>query len=70
MQTDKQLKLETGDILTLKKPHACGSYTWEITRLGVDIGLKCTSCNHPILMDRIELYKKIKKKESKLDAKN
>ena len=70
METQNKQKLEIGDIVTLKKPHACGSYTWEITRLGADIGLKCTNCNHPILMDRIELYKKIKKKESKLDAKD
>ena len=66
----KDLKLEIGDILTLKKPHACGSNTWEITRLGADIGLKCTNCNHSVLIDRIELYKKIKKKESKTDAKD
>lgn len=63
-------KLEIGDVVVMKKPHACGNPSWEITRLGVDIGLKCVGCNHQIMMDRIELYKKMKKKESKLDAKN
>ena len=63
-------KLEIGDIITMKKPHACGESKWEVTRLGVDIGLKCLNCNHIIMIDRIELYKKIKKKESKNDAKN
>ena len=63
-------KLELGDIIIMKKTHACGGDAWEITRLGVDIGLKCTKCNHTIIMDRIELYKKMKKKESKTDAKN
>ena len=63
-------KLELGDIIVMKKPHACGNPSWEITRLGVDIGLKCVGCGHQILMDRLELYKKMKKKESKTDAKN
>lgn len=70
MEPNKQLKLELGDIIIMKKPHACGNSSWEITRLGVDIGLKCTKCGHTILMDRIELYKKMKKKESIIDAKN
>ena len=69
METTNQLKLEIGDIITMKKTHACGGNTWEITRLGVDIGLKCIKCNHVILMDRLELYKKMKKKESKTDEK-
>lgn len=59
-----QNKLELGDIITMKKSHACGEYKWEVIRLGVDIGLKCTKCGHSIIMDRIELYKKMKKKES------
>ena len=67
---NSQIKLEIGDIITMKKPHACGNFSWEITRLGVDIGLKCTKCNHTILMDRLQLYKKIKKKESNKDAEN
>ena len=62
-------KISIGDILTLKKTHACGGQSWEVTRLGVDIGLKCTTCGHTILMDRLELYKKMKKKESKLNEK-
>ena len=65
-----QIKLEIGDIIIMKKPHACGEPSWEVNRLGVDIGLRCTKCNHPIIMDRIELYKKMKKKESRIDAKN
>jgi len=55
-------KLELNDIVIMKKNHACGEAKWEVVRLGVDIGLKCTGCGHEILMDRIELYKKMKKK--------
>lgn len=61
-------KILIGDILTMKKPHACGSNNWEVIRLGVDLKLKCMGCGHEIMMDRVELLKKIKKKESKNNA--
>lgn len=57
-------KIDLNDIITMKKPHACGESKWIITRLGVDIKLKCTKCGHEILMDRLELYKKMKTKVS------
>jgi hypothetical protein len=37
------LKLGMGDIIRLKKKHPCGGFHWEITRTGIDIGLKCLS---------------------------
>lgn len=58
-------ELKLNDIVMMKKPHACGSNTWVITRLGVDLKLKCTSCNHEIMMDRHEFLKKMKKKVDK-----
>lgn len=57
--------IELGDIVEMKKPHACGSTTWTITRLGVDLKLKCTKCDHEIMMDRLEFNKKMKKKVDK-----
>lgn len=54
--------ISLGDIVEMKKQHACGSKNWTITRLGVDLKLKCLGCNHEILMDRIEFMKKMKKK--------
>ena len=59
-----QNKLDLNDIIQMKKPHACGEDKWQVTRLGADIKLKCTKCNHEIMMDRLELYKKMKKKVS------
>ena len=61
----KNESLVLGDIIEMKKAHACGNKTWEVTRLGVDIKLKCTGCGHEIMMDRVELYKKMKKKVNK-----
>ena len=37
----KEYQYEVGDIVTLKKPHPCGSKEWEILRVGADFRLKC-----------------------------
>ncbi len=50
-----------GDIVEMKKPHACQTNKWEITRVGVDIKIKCLNCNREIMMDRLEFDKKLKK---------
>ena len=47
----------------MKKPHPCGTNIWEITRVGVDIKIKCIKCGRSIMMDRIEFEKKLKKVE-------
>lgn len=43
---------EVGDIVTLKKPHPCGSRQWEILRVGMDFRLKCCGCSHQIMVPR------------------
>lgn len=50
-----------GDIVEMKKPHACKGNEWIITRCGADIKIKCLKCNHEIMMDRLEFIKKLKK---------
>lgn len=54
-------EIKLGTIVEMKKSHACGSKTWSITRLGVDLKLKCTGCEHEIMMDRLKFNKKMKK---------
>lgn len=49
------------DIVVMKKPHACQTNEWKITRMGVDIKIKCIKCNREIMMDRLEFEKKLKK---------
>jgi hypothetical protein len=49
-----------GDIVEMRKPHACGTNEWQITRVGVDIKIKCVHCNREIMMDRLEFDKKMK----------
>ena len=48
------------DKVIMKKAHACGENKWLITRVGVDIKLKCLNCNQEIMMDRQEFKKKLK----------
>ncbi|MCH4009332.1 DUF951 domain-containing protein [Companilactobacillus sp.] len=50
-----------GDIVTMKKPHACGENRWEVIRLGADIKIKCMGCGHIVMIPRAEFKKKFKK---------
>jgi hypothetical protein len=54
------MELKLGDILKLKKIHPCGSYEWEVVRLGADIGIKCCKCGRYILLPRSILQRRIK----------
>ena len=49
------------DQVVMRKQHACGTNNWTITRIGVDIKLKCNHCGREIMMDRLEFQKKLKK---------
>lgn len=54
------LDLHIGDVVRMKKPHPCGNYLWDVTRLGADIGLLCQGCRRYILMPRAQLSRRIK----------
>lgn len=54
------IDFQVGDIVRLRKPHPCGGYEWEVVRLGADIGLKCQTCQHRVLIARRELEKRLK----------
>ncbi len=50
-----------GDIVQMKKPHPCGSNEMEIIRMGMDIRIKCTGCQHSVLIPRAKFEKNMKK---------
>ena len=54
-------KYKLNDQVIMKKPHACGENLWNITRMGVDIKLKCVACGREIMLDRLVFEKKLKK---------
>jgi hypothetical protein len=57
------LDLLVGDVLTLKKPHACGGATWTVVRLGMDIGITCQQCARRVLLPRSQLERRILRRE-------
>ncbi len=54
------IDFQIGDIVRLRKPHPCGGYDWEVVRLGADIGLKCQTCQHRVMLTRRDLEKRLK----------
>jgi len=46
------IDIKPGDIVRLRKAHPCGSYEWEVVRVGADIGLKCLKCQRRVLLSR------------------
>ena len=56
----KEYTYEVGDVVTMKKPHPCGSKEWEILRVGADFRLKCMGCGHQIMIARKLIEKNTK----------
>lgn len=56
----KIVPVDLGDIVELKKPHACGSNEWEVSKLGMDIGLTCVSCKKQVRLIRHEFDRRFK----------
>ena len=59
---------ELGSLVEMKKPHACiikatgkKANEWEILRLGADIKIRCTNCQHLVMMGRYDFNRKLKK---------
>ena len=54
------MDLRVDDVVRLRKPHPCGSYDWRIYRLGADIGIRCLTCDHRVLIPRSTLERRIR----------
>lgn len=54
------MDIQVGDIVKLKKQHPCGSYEWEVLRIGADFRIKCRGCAHQIMIPRKTLEKSTK----------
>jgi hypothetical protein len=54
------VRYEVGDIVRMKKSHPCGSALWEITRTGIDFGLKCQGCGRYVMVPRVKFEKAVK----------
>ena len=52
--------VKLGDVVRLKKPHPCGANEWEITRLGMEIGLDCRGCGRKVRLLRAEFDRRFR----------
>ena len=57
------MDIRLGDVLTMKKPHPCGSREWEVLRVGADFRLRCRGCGHEVMGPRARFEKNIRKVE-------
>lgn len=53
--------VRVGDRAVLRKPHPCGSFEWEVMRIGADIGLKCLGCGHRVMLTRRAFNRSVKR---------
>lgn len=56
----KDIVFHIGDVVKMKKAHPCGSSEWEITRIGMDFGMKCCGCGHYVMLARPKFMKAVK----------
>ncbi|MEA5049398.1 MAG: DUF951 domain-containing protein [Eubacteriales bacterium] len=50
-----------GDVVLMKKPHACGTNEWTVIRVGADIKIKCNQCGRIVMLDRADFVRMGKK---------
>jgi hypothetical protein len=53
-------EIHMGDIVKMRKPHPCGSFEWEVVRLGADIGIRCRQCGRRVLLPRSQFQRQVK----------
>jgi hypothetical protein len=52
--------IRMGDIVRMRKVHPCGSFQWEVVRLGADIGIRCQGCGRRVLIPRSQYLRQVK----------
>ncbi len=57
------MDIRVGDVLMMKKAHPCGSFSWEVLRIGADFKLRCKGCGREVMGPRSGFEKNIKKIE-------
>lgn len=54
------VKFNVGDIVKMRKAHPCGSDLWQVTRTGIDFGMKCQGCGHFVMLPRVKFERMVK----------
>ncbi len=53
--------LNVGDVVLMRKPHACGTNRWQIYRMGADVGIRCLGCQRRVMLPRREFERAVKR---------
>ena len=53
--------LNYGDIVKMRRAHACGNDLWKVVYVGADIKMKCEKCARIVMLDRPTFEKRVKK---------
>jgi hypothetical protein len=53
--------LSAGVTLELRKPHACGGAAWIVERLGAQVALRCTTCQHRVQLPRADFQRRLRR---------
>ena len=58
---------QLNSLVEMKKPHVCTikatgkkANEWEVLRVGADIKIRCTNCDHIVMMSRYDFNRKLK----------
>jgi hypothetical protein len=54
------VRYNLGDKVRMKKQHPCGSFEWEILRVGMDFRIRCLKCGRMVLLPRPKFEKSVK----------
>ena len=54
------VKFNVGDVVKMRKAQPCGSALWQITRTGMDFGMKCRGCGHFVMLPRVKFERMVK----------
>jgi hypothetical protein len=53
--------VQIGDQVEMRKAHPCGGMRWTVYRIGADIGLRCQTCAHRVLLTRSAFNKAVRR---------
>ena len=55
------MDVQVGDVVQLKKPHACGNNAWTVRRTGIEFRLCCNCCGQDLWMSRRDFEKRFRR---------
>ena len=55
------MALELGGRVEMKKAHPCGARIWTVTRVGMDVKLRCAGCGREVELPRAKAERSIRR---------